>query len=69
MEEPVAGPWSLYTIPGNDSSLGFQRGLVFQGRGATKMVIGDPKMYIKTRAGPESGEMGVDTGISTASPC
>jgi hypothetical protein len=35
MEEPVAGPWSLYTIQGNDSSLGVQRGLWFQGRGAT----------------------------------
>jgi hypothetical protein len=32
---PPAFAWSLYTIPGNDSSLGVQRGLVFHGRGAT----------------------------------
>jgi hypothetical protein len=46
---PPSGPALvfIYTIPGNDSSLGFQRGLVFQGRSATKMVIGDPKNVYK----------------------
>ncbi len=41
MSEPWLKPWSLYTIQGNDSSLGVQRGLVFQSRSATKRVIGN----------------------------
>jgi hypothetical protein len=38
----------------SDSSLGVQRGLVFQGRGATKRVIGDPIIVYKDQ-GPATG--------------